>query len=188
MPNKKYIDYPPGTYDTSKIFLQADPVTGALQRINLPTIISTQSHQTLKIFLGPFLSIAGTTATIATFNLPANTLLNNGDRLKMEVFYKTTGTDTKTVVMKLNNANMLNFASNTAAEYRGTWDLMKANNSEQYGRSELFRSLSQSGLSQQKTTGFMFDTDQTFVVQITSVNAGSIEIQRITLDLYKKEI
>jgi hypothetical protein len=38
MPNKKYIDFPAGTYDTNKIFLQADPITGALEKINLPTI------------------------------------------------------------------------------------------------------------------------------------------------------
>lgn len=38
MANKKYIDFPAGTYDTSKVFLQADAVTGDLEQINLPTI------------------------------------------------------------------------------------------------------------------------------------------------------
>lgn len=37
MANKKYIDYPAGTYDTTKIFLQANPSTGALEKINLPS-------------------------------------------------------------------------------------------------------------------------------------------------------
>jgi hypothetical protein len=36
MANKKYIDFPTGTYDTSKIFLQANPTTGELQKVNLP--------------------------------------------------------------------------------------------------------------------------------------------------------
>lgn len=37
MANKKYNEFPSGTYDTSKIFLQADPSTGELEKVNLPT-------------------------------------------------------------------------------------------------------------------------------------------------------
>ena len=33
---KNYTEFPSGTYDTEKIFLQADPVTGSLQKVNLP--------------------------------------------------------------------------------------------------------------------------------------------------------
>lgn len=40
MSHKKYIDFPAGTYDTAKIFLQADPATGALQKVNLPSTAS----------------------------------------------------------------------------------------------------------------------------------------------------
>jgi hypothetical protein len=35
---KIYPDFDPGTYDTSKIFLQADAITGALEKVNLPAI------------------------------------------------------------------------------------------------------------------------------------------------------
>lgn len=38
MANKKYNEFPAGSYDTSKIFLQADATSGALEKINLPTI------------------------------------------------------------------------------------------------------------------------------------------------------
>jgi hypothetical protein len=38
MANKKYPDFPAGTYDTAKIFLQSDPVTGALEKVNLPAV------------------------------------------------------------------------------------------------------------------------------------------------------
>jgi hypothetical protein len=38
--NKKYIDFPAGTYDTTKIFLQADPVTGALQKVFLVDVLA----------------------------------------------------------------------------------------------------------------------------------------------------
>ena len=36
MANKRYDEFPSGTYDTSKIFLQADASTGALEKVNLP--------------------------------------------------------------------------------------------------------------------------------------------------------
>ena len=38
MANKKYNEFTPGIYDTAKIFLQADDVTGALEKINLPLV------------------------------------------------------------------------------------------------------------------------------------------------------
>jgi len=44
MPTKKFIDFPAGTYDTSKVFLQADPTTGALQKVNLPALGVPQSY------------------------------------------------------------------------------------------------------------------------------------------------
>lgn len=40
----RYDQYPAGSYDTSKIFLQADPVTGALEKIFLPTIYTLPSQ------------------------------------------------------------------------------------------------------------------------------------------------
>lgn len=38
MSKKKYIDFPSGIYDTTKIFLQADPITGELQKVYLPSL------------------------------------------------------------------------------------------------------------------------------------------------------
>lgn len=38
MAAKKYNEFPSGTYDVGKIFLQADPVSGSLEKINLPPI------------------------------------------------------------------------------------------------------------------------------------------------------
>lgn len=36
MADLKYNEFTPGTYDTSKIFLQADPFNGTLEKVNLP--------------------------------------------------------------------------------------------------------------------------------------------------------
>jgi hypothetical protein len=38
MANKRYDEFASGTYDTTKIFLQADPITGILEKVNLPPI------------------------------------------------------------------------------------------------------------------------------------------------------
>lgn len=38
MANKKYTEFAAGTYDTSKIFLQADATTGALEKVFLPPL------------------------------------------------------------------------------------------------------------------------------------------------------
>lgn len=38
MPEKKYNEFPAGTYDTSKIFLQANSIDGSLEKVNLPVI------------------------------------------------------------------------------------------------------------------------------------------------------
>lgn len=46
MANKKYTEFPAGTYDTSKIFLQADAATGALEKINLPVLPSAINEMT----------------------------------------------------------------------------------------------------------------------------------------------
>jgi beta-xylosidase len=35
---KNYTEFTAGTYDTAKIFLQADAITGALEKVNLPVI------------------------------------------------------------------------------------------------------------------------------------------------------
>lgn len=67
MANKRYDQFPAGAYDTAKIFLQADPTTGALEKINLPsadTLLPTQVGNS-----GKFLTTNGTTASWA--NLPA---------------------------------------------------------------------------------------------------------------------
>jgi len=63
MANKRYDQFSAGTYDTTKIFLQADAITGALEKVNLPTIPSaiTYSGTTNRIELtGTVFDIAST--------------------------------------------------------------------------------------------------------------------------------
>lgn len=55
MANKRYDEFPAGVYDSSKIFLQADASSGALEKINLPVIPS-----------GNFWSLSGNSGTNPT--------------------------------------------------------------------------------------------------------------------------
>jgi hypothetical protein len=57
MANKKYTDFPAGAYNTNKIFLQADPITGALEKVNLPSVGSATAGN-----LTAMLAIVGPTA------------------------------------------------------------------------------------------------------------------------------
>lgn len=43
MANKRYDQFPAGTYNTAKIFLQADAATGALEKVNLPSLMTSWS-------------------------------------------------------------------------------------------------------------------------------------------------
>lgn len=86
MANKKYNEFPPGTYDPAKIFLQADPVTGALEKVNLPAtnpakILTLQlnsfsagvvSFYEFRNDFGPILSITYSMANVITVKFTAN--------------------------------------------------------------------------------------------------------------------
>lgn len=80
MSNKRYDEFPAGTYDTAKIFLQGDPVTGALEKVNLPTI--TPGIIMLESIITSAGSAAGVATSLHSFVIPANTMANNGDVLQ----------------------------------------------------------------------------------------------------------
>ena len=59
MANKKYNEFTAGIYDTAKIFLQADDITGALEKINLPfipdgSLLVPYANATSNVALGAF--------------------------------------------------------------------------------------------------------------------------------------
>lgn len=83
--NQKYNEYPAGTYDTDKIFLQADPVTGALEKVNLPAPAASPNF--IRLFSTGVLTNATTNAltVIYSFTIPANTLTTNGDGFQMKL-------------------------------------------------------------------------------------------------------
>jgi hypothetical protein len=79
MANKKYIDFPEGIYDPSKILLQADPNTGALQKLTFGSI--PISGRTLHFDFSLYQSIVNTWVPIAPLTIPAGTFAKTGDRI-----------------------------------------------------------------------------------------------------------
>ncbi|HEY9663974.1 MAG TPA: hypothetical protein V6C65_36450, partial [Allocoleopsis sp.] len=74
MANKRYDQFPTGTYNTAKIFLQADGATGALEKINLPsadTLLPVQVGNS-----GKFLQTNGITTSWASALTSVDTTAN----------------------------------------------------------------------------------------------------------------
>jgi hypothetical protein len=113
MANKRYDQFPAGTYDTNKIFLQADPATGVLQKVNLPMPGGGGANKYSRqfIFSGDFFLDNGTWSGVLSRNLftgsiPANTLTQDGDTLRFLILgYNTTNAGTSAVEVKINNQN-----------------------------------------------------------------------------------
>lgn len=89
MANKRYDQFPAGTYNATDIFLQADPTTGELEKIALGDIPSG----------GPALYIDGTVTnnaagvltTLSTFSIPANTLSAIGHFIRLQCYLTSSG-------------------------------------------------------------------------------------------------
>lgn len=96
MSSLKYTDFPAGTYDTSKIFLQADATTGALEKVNLPS--PGGGATIIQVFTANAGNTGGVATNIYSFTILANTLNTDGDTLVLRawVTFANSGT-TKTL-------------------------------------------------------------------------------------------
>ena len=187
MANKKYTDFPAGTYNTSKIFLQADAVTGELEKVNLPTVPAGQTPYTLKTFLGPITSAGGGTNSVCTFTIPANTLVNDGDRLLITIVFKTTGSDNKTLKPKINGYNASNTTSTSAASQSYQWTIMKSGNTQASNFVVGFANANIALMSTSLAGVYLWNADQVFTIDLTSTTAGSITIYSVSVDVIPKE-
>lgn len=114
MANKKYTDYSAGTYDTSKIFLQADATTGALEKINLPTIPPAKLQIVSDVNTAN--NSGSNPETMATLVLPANTLATDGDVVEMYILMEyLTGSGTKVFNVTLASQLLIQRSNASAA-------------------------------------------------------------------------
>lgn len=116
MANKRYDEFPAGAYDTSKIFLQADPITGALEKINLP-VIPAAGIERISGQAGSFPNAAGGNTDIFSFSLPANTLSNVGDALEIIYTYQSSNSNAKTSNLIIGGITVANPSNNATAAY-----------------------------------------------------------------------
>jgi hypothetical protein len=116
MEAKKYIDFDPGVYDTTKIFLQADPVTGALEKVNLPVT----GAGTSRLATGEFNkgNVGSMETDILNYTIPANTLVNEGDILSCYLYYSNvTSTQAKKQWFYFNGISFMTYSDTSVANF-----------------------------------------------------------------------
>ncbi len=112
---KNYTTFPAGTYDTSKIFLQADPATGELEKINLPAIPTGQNR--LKIFYTDEANTGGVNKTYNSYTMPANTLVNDGDQITVQFFFEVVGDAVAKSIVVFFDSTSFTFSLSGSATY-----------------------------------------------------------------------
>jgi hypothetical protein len=112
---KKYTDFPAGTYDTSKIFLQADPTTGDLEKVNLPSL---SGNNPLIVSLAPDSNNTGSGLnTCATYAIPAGSGIQPGTVFEVwSFFHYLTSSGSKTIRLDL-GLQSLSLYTNTSIVY-----------------------------------------------------------------------
>src|SRR5688572_8780795 len=106
MANKRYDEFPAGTYDTAKIFLQADSATGELEKVNLPTIPAVPLPRLSDVASAN--NSGSNPQTLATLTIPANTLNTDGDVIKIYcVWQMLTGSGTKVVTVAFGGTTII---------------------------------------------------------------------------------
>lgn len=81
MSNKRYDQFPAGTYDASKIILIADPITGELTKIPLSDFPTGAKFKRLRNILSALTTPGTSSYTALSYSVPANTLVTDGDSL-----------------------------------------------------------------------------------------------------------
>lgn len=120
MANKKYTDFSAGTYDTSKIFLQADATTGDLEKVNLPEP-GARFCKFSKVLLMNANNTGSNPQTIGTIVIPANTLSADGDVMEIQWFFSyLTASGSKVVDISCNLFSTFSII-NTAANVYQLW-------------------------------------------------------------------
>src|SRR5688572_18393982 len=99
MANKRYDEFGAGTYDTAKIFLQADAGTGALEKVNLPTPGARYCKFSASVLFNAN-NTGSNPQTLGTITLPANTMNAAADTIVIKLFVRyITASGTKTVTI-----------------------------------------------------------------------------------------
>lgn len=88
MANKRYDQFTAGVYTGTDILLQADPVTGALEKIPLSEIAAaaTGAYTPLAAFITDATNAGAGETDLYSYNIPANTFTADGAKVLVEYF------------------------------------------------------------------------------------------------------
>jgi hypothetical protein len=130
----------------------------------------------------------GTTDNITIVNIPANTLLANGDGIEIEFAFTTTGVDTKSVGLNIGSSSTLiaSSAATTAAFYSHKIKLYRTSSTGAIYRAEGLRDNNHFAIAQALNTSFDWTTSQDLKISITSTTAASITVNYVTVKVVKE--
>lgn len=136
----------------------------------------------------PQLSGANVDTDVCAFTIPAGTLSAEGDTLKIQLFARSLGADTKTLAVRIGSVSTSTNVTTAATDYNFYMEVIRETTQLRARFYQLvWRTIisHQSGLNIISTLDW--DTDQNFVVRLRSVTAGNIELFICTIDLVKAE-
>jgi hypothetical protein len=187
MPNKRYDQFPAGTYDPAKILLQADPSTGELEKILLGDF-PTGSDACL--FSGSSLIAANNSGTnpqtTLVITVPAGTLANDGDCINWEAYLTTlTGSGAKTWNVRFNGTTILTRSINFAFYFRMNGSIVRNDATHMSYQSQMILNNTISDSAFANNVACDFTSNQNFDISITSGIANDIFINWANLRAFK---
>ena len=176
---KKYTDFPAGIYDTTKIFLQADPVTGSLEKVNLPSIGGSS-----QFFKTPTGNSAGVMSDLVTIPIPANTLSSPGQSFQITSYLFTSGITTANPIVinyGLSTINIATIASTIQYIISMRFVYASAGNCHIFGST--MRSTSILATGGGLLSAFNSTVDNNIIIQTNNPNANVVQHKLSILEL-----
>jgi hypothetical protein len=184
MANKRYDEFAAGTYDTAKIFLQADPSTGELEKVNLPSPGARYCK-----FSGSVLVNANNSGsnpqTAATITIPANTISNDGDFMEVTAIYRVlTGAGSKQVEIQMNGNTIGTFTSTFSFVNNITSYAVRLSSSALYSYYTAFQGNNFSGQGTNTSVGFTAGSSQDITLKVLQGAANDIFLLSVSVKIF----
>jgi hypothetical protein len=184
MANKRYDEFTPGTYDTSQIFLQANAVTGALEKVNLPP----QGGRYCKFSKALLMNANNTGAnpqTIGTIVIPAGTLSADGDVLEIEWYFSyLTAAGTKTIDIAAPFMTTFSITATAANIYRLWTNCIRIDSTHSLNHSRALTITASLPFNNWASTTCNWSISNTITFRVTAGAANDIQLQYAIAKVY----
>lgn len=182
MANKRYDQFPAGAYTATDIILQADPVTGALEKIALQDIPSGGG---LALAAAIFANNSGVNPqTMATITIPANTLVTDGDFINLQLTFNCLTTASSPVINIAGFAiNLATAAPTVAGNCNLFLQLVRQTSVSIFSAYSFLRQNSFAGNGAALATVADFTIANNITVTVTAGAAASLAVYSLTADI-----